>query len=322
MAPSILWGIRLSVSLTLLAAFAWSQCFDPPTASVVICTPSPGSTVVYIPDVAVRFTPASGAEIKQVIIYDNKRVMSKTGRGRDPGDFYDGDVTNGPHHLVVNAWDTAGNFFKAEETFHVLGQGYPFCTVPNKLGVNFCMPPANAFLGLQFPLGAAARGLSKITNLSFYLDGVLQQSCPDGGLGCAIDVSVPQQGVSHTAKVIATDTGGHQYSASKRVEAQYTYAQYSCFYQCVPGINVITPQSEDYVNDSFALDMQILDNPNPITSMTAYLDNNVIATSSRSTLQQQITGAPAGTHILTVTGVDTGGLVYWIQENVNIDISK
>jgi hypothetical protein len=90
----------------------------------------------------------------------------------------------------------------------------------------------------------------------------------------------------------------------------------------VPGINVITPQSEDYVNDSFTLDMQILDNPNPITSMTAYLDNNVIATSNGATLEQQITGAPAGTHILTVTGIDTAGLVYWIQVNINIDISK
>jgi len=316
----ILWGIKLSLALTLLTAFAWSQCFDPPTPSVVICTPSPDSTVVYIPDVAVRFTPASGAKIERVIIYDNERVMLKTGRGQDPGDIYDADVFNGPHHLVVNAWDTAGNFFQAKETFHVVGQGFSFCTVPNKLGVNFCTPPANAFLGLQFPLGAAARGLSKIKNLSFYLDGVLQQSCT--GYGCAILVSVPQQGVPHTAKVVATDAGGHQYSASKRVEAQYTYSQYSCFYQCVPGINVIAPQSEDYVNDSFLLDMQILDNPNPITSMTAYLDNNVIATSNGATLEQQITGAPAGTHILTVTGMDTAGLVYWIQENINIDISK
>ncbi len=317
----ISWAIRLSVAVTFLAAFGWSQCFDPPTPSVVICTPSPDSTVVYMPEVSVRFTPVSGAQIRNVIIYDNQRVMSKTGRGQDPGDIFDADVTNGQHHLVVKAWDTAGNFFKAEETFHVVGQGYPFCTVPNKLGVNFCTPPANAFLGLQFPLGAAARGLSRINSLSFYLDGVLQQSCT-GGPGCAILVSVPQQGVFHAAKVVATDAGGHQYSASKHVEAQYTYSQYACFSQCVPGINVIAPHSGDYVSDSFALDMEILDNPNPISSMTAYLDNNVIATSTGPTLQQQITGAPAGTHILTITGVDTEGLVYWFQENVNVDISK
>jgi len=68
--------------------------------------------------------------------------------------------------------------------------------------------------------------------------------------------------------------------------------------------------------------MQIEDNPNPITSMTAYLDSTEVASSSGPSLQQQVTGAPAGTHILTVTGVDSQGLVYWIQENVNIDISK
>ena len=76
------------------------------------------------------------------------------------------------------------------------------------------------------------------------------------------------------------------------------------------------------MGNSFALDMQIQGNSNPVTSMTAYLDNTVVATSSGATLQQQVTGAPTGTHILTVTGVDSQGVVYWIQENVNINISE
>jgi hypothetical protein len=307
------------LGLLMLNSLALTQCYDPPAPSVVICTPSPGSTVVYIPDVAVRFTPVSGAKIKQVIIYDNGRVMSKT--NGDPGDIYDADVTDGPHHLVVKAWDTASNFFEAQEEFHVVGQGYPFCKVPDKPGVNFCEPPKNAFLGLQFPLGAAARGDSRIKNLSFYLDGVLQQSDPNTP-AVAFFVSVPKQGVPYTAKVVATDAGGHQFTASKTVEAQYTYGEYACFNGCVPGINIISPQDEAYVSDSFALNMQIEDNPNPITSMTAYLDSTEVASSSGPSLQQQVTGAPAGTHILTVTGVDSQGLVYWIQENVNIDISK
>jgi hypothetical protein len=321
MTYSFVRGLGLLAALIVLGPVASTQCFDPPTPSVVICTPSPGSTVVYIPEVSVRFTPASGSIIEKAIIYDNRRVMLKTGRGQDPGDISDADVTNGLHHLVVDAWDTAGNFYKAEETFHVVGQGYPFCTVPSKPGMNFCIPPAKALLGVQFTLGAAARGLSRITSLCFYLDGVLQQDCT-GGPGAAIPVTVPQQGVPHTAKVVATDSGGHQFSASKRVEAQYTYGQYACFQSCVPGINIVAPQPEDYVSDSFTLNMQILDNPNPITSMKAYLDKNVIATSNGPTLDQQITGAPKGTHILTVTGVDTQGIVYWIQQNINIDISK
>lgn len=320
MACSFLRSLGLLAALLVLGPFASSQCFDPPTPSVVVCTPSPGSTVVYGPEVSVRFTPASGTIIRQIIIYDNERVMWKSGRGQDGPNIYDADVTNGPHHLVVHAWDTAGNFYKAEEVFHVVGQGYPFCMVPNKLGVNFCTPPAHAVLGLQFPLSAAARGLSRIASLCFYLDGVLQQTC--GSNGEAIIVTVPQQDVPHTAKVVATDAGGHQFSASKRVEAQYTYQQYACFQSCVPGINIVAPQPDTYVSDSFQLNMQIQDNPNPITSMKAYLDNNVIATSNGPTLQQQITGAPKGTHILTVTGVDTQGLVYYIQENINIDISK
>lgn len=321
MTRSYLRIFALLAGLPFLASFAQSQCVDPPSPSVVICTPSPDSTVVYIPDIAVRFTPANGAQIAGITIYDNGQVISQTGQGQDGGDLYDAAIFDGTHHLVVKASDTAGNSYKASETYHVVGQGYPFCKVPDKPGVNFCIPPKNAFLGVQFTLGAAARGQSKITSLCFYLDGVLQQTCDNDASG-VIPATVPQQGVEHTAKVVATDSDGNQYSASKKVEAQYTYGQYSCSYTCPPGINVIAPVDEEYVQDSFNLDMQIMGNTNPITSMTAYLDNKEIATSDGATLQQQITGAPQGTHILTVSGVDSQGLVYWLQENVNIDISK
>jgi hypothetical protein len=320
-ARSYLRSFALSAALPFFAVLARSQCFDPPSPSVVVCTPSPDATVAYIPDIAVRFTPANGTEIARIIIYDNDRKMSDTGRGQDGGDIRDAAVFNGTHHLVVKAWDTAGNFYQAKETFHVVGQGFAPCNIPDKLGVNFCVPTRTAVLGLQFPAGAAARGLSKISNLSFYLDGVLQQSL-DNSPRATIFITVQQQGIQHIVKVVATDARGHQYSASKKVEAAYTYSQHACFTSCVPGIDIVAPLDEDYVSDSFALNMQILDNPNPITSMTAYLDNNVIAVSNGPTLQQQITGAPAGTHILTVTGVDNEGIVYRIQENINIDISK
>jgi len=188
-------------------------------------------------------------------------------------------------------------------------------------GREFLHPPRNAIFGLNFPLGASARGVSRIKDLSFYLDAVLLSSEANNP-GVEILISVPKQGVSHVARVVATDSGGHQFTASKKVEAQYTYGQYDCYPVCVPGITIVAPQSEDYVTDTFLLKMEIQDNPNPITSMTAYLDNNKIATSNGPTLQREISGAPQGTHILTVTGVDTQGLVYRIQENINIAISK
>ena len=79
-------ALTLSAVLFLSTA-AWSQCHDPSSPSVVICTPSPGATVVYIPDVAVRFTPASGTTIAKIVIYDNGRNMWQGGAGQDGGDI-------------------------------------------------------------------------------------------------------------------------------------------------------------------------------------------------------------------------------------------
>jgi hypothetical protein len=39
-------------------------------------------------------------------------------------------------------------------------------------------------------------------------------------------------------------------------------------------------------------------------------------------LQQEITDAPNGTHILPVQGWDTDGIEYLIQENININVSE
>jgi len=110
-------------ALLVTAATAWSQCSDPSTPSVVICTPTPGATVVYIPDVAVRFTPAGGSTISKIVIYDNGRNMWQGGPGQDGGDIYDAAVDNGTHNIVVKAWDSYGNLYQAKETFYVTGLG-------------------------------------------------------------------------------------------------------------------------------------------------------------------------------------------------------
>jgi len=128
--------------------------------------------------------------------------------------------------------------------------------------------------------------------------------------------------VNNTLKVIATDSSGNHYSATKTLNATYTYGHYGCVNTCVPGINVTAPLAESYVNNTFNLNAQILDNPKPITSMVAYLDNAQVASSSGPTLQAEISGAPAGTHILTIQGWDDTGIEYLYQENININVHE
>jgi hypothetical protein len=67
--------------------------------------------------------------------------------------------------------------------------------------------------------------------------------------------------------------------------------------------------------------MQVMNNPNPITAMKAYLDNSLVATSSNGTLQSEVTG-PDGTHILTVQAWDDKGIEYRIQQDVNINVHQ
>ena len=308
-------------ALLLSTAAAWSQCTYPSTPSVVICTPTPRATVVYIPDVAVRFTPASGSSASKMVIYDNGRNMWQGGPGQNSIDVYDALVYNGTHNIVVKAWDSYGNVYQAKETFHVTGLGFPFCSNPSSPGINFCMPDPNAVLPTHTVVGAAAKGTAPIKNIRFYLDGKYDGSL--SGSSGALAFTLPQQGTPYNIKAVATDSAGKTYSANMKVAAAYTYDQYSCMGNgCYPGIYAVAPLDEAYVGSTFDLDMQIRANPNPISAMRAYLDGDVIATSNGPTLQQQVTVAPSGIHILTVQGWDSKGIEYRIQQNININVSK
>lgn len=306
----------------VLAAGAWSQCNNPQSPGVVICTPTSGSTVVYIPDIAVRATPASGATVAQFIIYDNKTPIYTSGKGQTGIDLYDAAVDNGNHDVVVKAWDSAGNLYQASSSFHITGQGWPFCAVPKTPGINFCMPPPGAIYSTYMAAGAAARGESAIKNMSVYLSGKFVASQPNGS-GFAVALQLAQQSTPYTVTFKAIDTTGHIYTANKTVNASYTYGQYSCINNtCIPGINIVAPQNEAYVGNTFNLDTQIVGNPNPITEVKAYIDNTLVAASGNANLQHEITNAPNGTHILTIQGLDDQGTAYYLQENININVKE
>jgi hypothetical protein len=68
------------------------------------------------------------------------------------------------------------------------------------------------------------------------------------------------------------------------------------------------------------MNAEILDNAAPITRIKAYIDSTIVATSSGRVLKQEITNAPAGTHILTYKAWDTAGVLYRVQYNINIAV--
>jgi len=64
----------------------------------------------------------------------------------------------------------------------------------------------------------------------------------------------------------------------------------------------------------------ILENPRPITTMKAYIDNTLVATANGPTMTSPVENAPNGTHILTFQAWDTGGVMYRIQYNINLNV--
>ena len=61
----------------------------------------------------------------------------------------------------------------------------------------------------------------------------------------------------------------------------------------------------------------VVQNPNPITLMKAFVDNTIVATSNGPTMVSPAEDGPDCTHILTLQAWDTQGLMYRIQYNIN-----
>ena len=160
---------HFAVIVVFLTAAAWSQCNNPSSPGVVICSPTNISTVAYLAEVSVRSTPAQGASISAIYIYDNNVRIYQTGQGQTGIDLIDGGMYNGFHNVVANAWDTEGHLYQAKTTFTITGEGYDVCPQPSSPGVVICNPPAGGIYQTYTTVDASARGQSAITNISFYL---------------------------------------------------------------------------------------------------------------------------------------------------------
>ncbi len=297
-----------------------AQCSAPARPGVRICEPTPNATVVYVPAIEVNSTAESGS-IYQFIIYDNGHEIFAGSPYQSGVTLYDAVVRNGTHNIVVNAWDTGGHLLQAKVTFYVTGEGYPlFCSAPGTPGINLCVPPANAPVGLGIPVAATATGYSKITAINAYLDGKLQAG-EQGNNYISTAVYASTVGY-HSIATVAYDSSGHSFVAKKTVLS--TYGAYDCPPKgtgpCTPGFEINMPQPDEYVGSSFSVDAQILDPPHPITAIKVYLGGTQIAASNGPTLRQTVTASVSGTHILTFQAWDTAGHLYRLQQNININV--
>ena len=318
----------LLLTFIVLPALAAAECTAPDAPGVRICSPTANATVASIPAIDFNSTPAFGAEITKFVVYDNNVKLYQGYPGQSGTSLTDGSIKNGLNKIVINAWDSQGNLYQGAVNFTVVGDAYPQCAVPASPGINFCGPPAGAELGLNYSVYVSAKGNSKITAMKLYVDGKQQQSTFNGFYGdpsFSTIVEVPTQG-NHKVTFNAWDSNGHVFTASRTIRSTYTRGYEECPPKgndpCLAGFDSSSdPEPNSYVENSFPITANVVNNTNQITSMKAWINNTVVATSNGPTMSTTVENAPNGTHILTLQAWEASGVSYRIQYNVNINVS-
>jgi hypothetical protein len=305
----------LVVLLSASCVSAFADCSAPTRPGVRICTPTASATTsgAYM---EVNSTPASGA-IHRIIVYIDNQIHYVGAPYQTGVNLGDGSVYNGSHLLVVKAWDTGGNVFEARRTFNVINAGFGPCPKPATPGLSVCEPVAHSYQpNLSVPVSVAARGVTAISSLKFYVDNKLSLTTADNPIGTNVQTTAG----SHTIKVVAQDSTGHIFTASRPIHAYYEYDCPPAGDACSPGVVIQTPNDEQYVTGSFLIDASVQNNPNPITSMKAYVGNTLVASSSGPALYQTVL-ASNGTHVLRVDATDTKGRLYRSMLNINVNVA-
>lgn len=310
----------LKVSFTIvtfalcLSSQASAACPEPASGHLAICQPSANSTIYQVPHIEAIANPTSGSISTMKVYIDNKLIFQNGGGTLN---LFEGGVSNGTHHLVINAWDNFGRLYQASENFGVTGN-LPFSCPVTGVGVRICAPATGSVISNNLGFSAGFKGNTAIKSVRALLDGAdVFDFAPASGQTSVVAGGVNAPAGTHTFTVVATDTNNTVYQSSVSIK---TFFEGDCPPKgntCNPGIYQNTPNDGDDVQSPFRVDASVQNNTASITAMKAYLDGAVVGTSSGPTFDQPITAAK-GTHILVVQAWDTKGRLYRLTENVNV----
>jgi hypothetical protein len=297
----------LSVSLPAAAACT------PASGKIAICQPSATSTIYQVPHIEAAVDPISGSITAMKVYIDGHQVFQNAGPELS---LFEGGVSNGTHHLVVNAWDNFGRLYHAEENFGVTGN-LPACP-PAAVGVRICAPTASQAVSENLELSLGFKGNAPIKHVTASVGSTMvfdftpapgQTQIQGGGGGTTAG--------NHTLNVVATDTNNATYKASVAFKAFFEAGCPPKGTTCNPGVYPSTPNDGDDVQSPFRVSASVQNNTASITGFKVYIDGAVVGQSSGPVFDQNVT-APKGTHIMTLQAWDTQGRLYRTVENVNV----
>ncbi len=298
----------------LLSHVAAADCPTPSTVGVVICQPSPNSTIFQVPHIEVAANPASGSITSISVLVDGKDIFDSSG---DALSLFTGAVGNGKHALVIDATDSFGRHLRASESFTVIGN-IPFCP-PSAVGMRICAPAGSDEVSQNLFFSLGFQGLATISHVRVYIDNVrfADFTPPFGPPGQILGSAGPVSAGQHNMTAIAWDIHGKTYKNSVVFKAFFDGGCPPKGNICTPALTTDSPQDGDDVHSPFLVSAHVDFNSVSISAIKAYLDGHLVAESSGPAFHQTLSAAK-GTHILTLQAWDVDGKLYRVTRNVNV----
>ncbi len=299
------------LAATCVSLPAYADCSVPNNPGVVICFPSPNSTLSFPMKIEAAATARNGLPITDMVLYANNQRIDQVQNANTLTFTDTTNSYNGTYHLVLNAWDSDGNLYQAATTVTQIDANYP-CSHPAS-GINFCAPPNGSYQPSD-DLQLVAYGSSNVTSMNAWLNGSLIYSQPGNTIDAISGSTVSNNWQTFTVKAYQGSTP--VYTASSNFKLYYAY---QCSRNgCSAGIVIQQPTENQDTNSPFTVAADVENNPHEIRAMKVYLDGQVVATSTGPTIRSQVT-ANAGSHLLSVQAWDTTGALYKTDQNVNIN---
>lgn len=292
---------------------ASAACPEPASGKLVICQPSANSTVYQVPHIEALANPLSGSITTMKVYIDGRTVFRSGGPELS---LFEGGISNGTHHLVVNAWDGLGRLYHAEQSFSVTGN-LPSCPVSG-VGVRICAPAGGQVVSQNLGLSLGFKGNAPIKRVTAFVGSTpVFDFVPAPGQTQVLGEGAGTTAGQHTLNVVAVDANNVSYKSSAAFTAFYEGGCPPKGDTCNPGVYPSTPNDGEDVQSPFRVSASVQFNTRSITAMKVYVDGVQAGQSSGPTFDQPVS-ASKGTHMVVVQAWDTAGKLYRLTENVNV----
>ncbi len=270
--------------------------------SVTICSPANGATVASPVNIVAGTT--SSSTVSAMAIYVDNTLAYKGNVSQLNQSL---TMAAGSHFIVVQAWNTAGQVFKASETITVSGGTSGGCalntaTSPN---VNICTPTQGSTVASPVAVSASAYSTNPIAAMKIYVDGTQMYSINNVN---QINTSVALAGGNHLLVVQAWDSTGAVFNSSRNITVSGSTTACTAS-STSPSVTICSPTNGSTVASPVHVVAKTT-SATPIVAIKIYVDNvekysinnvNAIDTSLAMT---------SGKHFVVVQAWNSGGAVF------------